>query len=44
VANRLLRLPLWLGLEDEQQRVVDAVWGYLAGVRGGVDAGSGMSA
>ena len=30
VAARLLRLPLWLGLESEQQRVIDSVRRHLA--------------
>ena len=25
IADRLIRLPLWLGLEDEQERVIDAI-------------------
>jgi dTDP-4-amino-4,6-dideoxygalactose transaminase len=28
VADRLVRLPLWLGLEDDQDRVLDALNGY----------------
>lgn len=27
-ADHLLRLPLWIGLEDKQQRVIDAVLSY----------------
>jgi hypothetical protein len=28
VENRLLRLPLWVGLEDHQQRVIDALMSF----------------
>lgn len=31
VADRLLRLPLWIGLEPEQRRVIDAVSEFLMG-------------
>lgn len=29
VANRLVRLPLWVGLEEQQERVIDAALQYL---------------
>jgi dTDP-4-amino-4,6-dideoxygalactose transaminase len=29
LAERLVRLPLWLGLEEEQERVIDSVYAGL---------------
>jgi dTDP-4-amino-4,6-dideoxygalactose transaminase len=31
LADRLVRLPLWIGLDDQQQRVIEAVHEILAG-------------
>lgn len=31
LADRLVRLPLWLGLEEQQERVIDLFQAHLSG-------------